>query len=287
MVEIALCLAIIGFALVAIIGVLPTGLNVQTNNREETIINQDASVWLDAMRNGAMGYDDLVNYVIAITNYVWAYEVTATRTNQVPVGLTGAQVPVPNPEVNVFMRNARYRNGVEVTTTPNFWLDSGWHIIGILSRPRIEWVNPQRTGFYSNYIVANVRSMSGSVVDKFPQRNPVLLESAFSYRMVPEVFSYVPFYEGWTNYTAVPTNFESDFISRSNQWRIAGMLQTNLHDVRLLFRWPLLPNGDTGNGRQPFRLMVGGKLYRTNDFYSGLPDFPLYFFQPSTYAQAP
>ena len=50
MIEIALCLAIIGFALVAIIGVLPTGLNVQKDNREETIINQDAAVWMDAVR---------------------------------------------------------------------------------------------------------------------------------------------------------------------------------------------------------------------------------------------
>ena len=44
MVEIAICLAIIGIALVAIIGVLPLGINVQKDNREETIINQDATV---------------------------------------------------------------------------------------------------------------------------------------------------------------------------------------------------------------------------------------------------
>ena len=68
MVEIALCLAIIGFALVAIIGVLPTGLNVQQTNREETVIDQDAAVWMDAIRNGGRGYDDLTNYIIAITN---------------------------------------------------------------------------------------------------------------------------------------------------------------------------------------------------------------------------
>ena len=69
MIEIALSLAIIGFALVAIIGVLPLGMNVQKENREETIINQDASVFLNAIRNGARGLDDLTNYVMAITNY--------------------------------------------------------------------------------------------------------------------------------------------------------------------------------------------------------------------------
>ena len=44
MIEIALSLAIIGFALVAIIGVLPIGMNVQKDNREATIVNQDATV---------------------------------------------------------------------------------------------------------------------------------------------------------------------------------------------------------------------------------------------------
>ena len=44
MVEIAICLAVIGFALAAIIGILPLGLSVQRENREETVINQDGNV---------------------------------------------------------------------------------------------------------------------------------------------------------------------------------------------------------------------------------------------------
>src|ERR1041385_6082995 len=84
MIEIALCLAIIGFALVAIIGVLPTGLNVQKDNREDTIINQDAVVWMNTIRNGARGYDDLTNYVLAITNYWTTYGPT---TNQITTGV--------------------------------------------------------------------------------------------------------------------------------------------------------------------------------------------------------
>jgi len=38
MVEIALCIAVVAFALVAILGVMPTGLQVQKDNREDTII---------------------------------------------------------------------------------------------------------------------------------------------------------------------------------------------------------------------------------------------------------
>src|ERR1700733_13412463 len=69
MVEIAISLAVIGVALVAIIGVLPLGMNVQRDNREGTIINQDATVFMDAISKGARGLNDLTNYVYAITNY--------------------------------------------------------------------------------------------------------------------------------------------------------------------------------------------------------------------------
>jgi type II secretory pathway pseudopilin PulG len=100
MVEIAIALGVIAFALVAIIGILPTGLNVQRNNRSETIINQDAGFWLDAIKNGARGLDDLVKQVDRIDvhyNY---------------------NVPNVNPTVETY-RNFR----------------SGWEIIGLLTIP--------------------------------------------------------------------------------------------------------------------------------------------------------
>ncbi len=63
MVEIAIAIGVIGFALVAIIGILPAGLEVQRDNRSETIINQDATFWLEAIRSGAVGVDELTSYV--------------------------------------------------------------------------------------------------------------------------------------------------------------------------------------------------------------------------------
>ena len=68
MIEIALCLAIIGFALIAILLVLPSGMNTQRDTREETVIGQDASILLEAVRAGALGLDDLKNHVYAIVN---------------------------------------------------------------------------------------------------------------------------------------------------------------------------------------------------------------------------
>src|SRR5258707_10516100 len=78
MVEIALCLAIIGFALVAIIGILPTGLSVQRDNREESVINFDANFLMEAIRTGARGQDDLTNSILIITNIADQYTVTPT-----------------------------------------------------------------------------------------------------------------------------------------------------------------------------------------------------------------
>src|SRR5688572_14957475 len=56
MVEIAIALAVIAFALVAIIGILPTGLQVQRDNREDALINQDARLLVEAIKTG--GRDD-------------------------------------------------------------------------------------------------------------------------------------------------------------------------------------------------------------------------------------
>ena len=67
MIEIAIALGVIGFALVAILGILPFGLEVQRDNRAETIINQDATFWIEAIRNGATGMDDLTNWVEEIS----------------------------------------------------------------------------------------------------------------------------------------------------------------------------------------------------------------------------
>jgi len=66
LVEIAIALGVIGFALVAIIGILPVGLQIQRDNRAETIINQDGTFWMEAIRNGARGLDELVEHVESI-----------------------------------------------------------------------------------------------------------------------------------------------------------------------------------------------------------------------------
>ena len=248
MIEIAVSLAIIGFALVAIIGVLPIGMNVQQANREETIINQDATVLMDAIRSGSQGLDDLTNYVYAITN--WA---TLCKPNGLPQG---------PPTVYGYTYSGSTVNG----TPGNFPITNGFRIVGLLSTPKYVFPSVKGfSGFVSNYVAAYVRSMSGPANEKFPQNNQAMQDLAFSYRMTSEVVPY------WTNY------YDGAWVNQNNAM-VINNLSNNLHDVRLVFRWPLRSRGQLGLGGQSFRTLVGGQLLLTNDIGQ-----TLYFFQPRTY----
>jgi prepilin-type N-terminal cleavage/methylation domain-containing protein len=212
MVEIAISLAIISIALLAIVGVLPIGMNVQRDTRETTIINQDATIFIEAISKGASGDNDLTNYV---------YQ----------VGVGGI-------------------NGVGGSYFSNF--TSGAQIIGLLTTPG-----------QTNH--AYVRSISGPAVEKPPQDNQILQQDTFSYRVVCEN---VPVQ------SAVAGNAYVD------------NLQANLHELRLTFLWPVLPNGNlpSSPARQTFRALVAGQIAPSTNNYQGQP---LYFFQPQSFTSTP
>jgi len=259
MIEIAVSLAIIGFALVAIIGVLPYGMNVQRDNREETIINQDSTVFINAIRNGAQGLDDLTNYVVAITNVVTQYQYPAMKPT--------------------FIGRYGYTLTNSYGMSSQFPLINGSRIVGLLSTPKyVPYTLSGRvatTGYYSNNVVAYVRSMSGPANEKFPQINSSMQDLAFSYLMTSEVVPY------GTNY------YDLSWTADTNYAKVLNNLGNNLHDVRLLFRWPLRSQGKTGQGGQSFRTLVGGQLIQTNEPGFGALQYNLYFFQPRTYVKAP
>ena len=258
MIEIALCLAIIGFALVAIIGVLPIGMNTQRDTREETVINQDATMLLEAIRNGARGANDLTNYVYAITNTWTRFNANGTVNGSGQNGYTYNEVslsaqPYPTTPYNA----ARLTNGA--------------NIIGLLSTP--EFILNAPTNFppaatlfntvgYSNHVVAYIRSFSGLAAEKPPQDNPIMVGDTFSYRVLC--------------YNA-PVPFDTNIAFAGFNKQISG----NEHEVRLTFLWPQRPNGSLGNGRQTFRATVAGQLAQdpTNRF--------LYFYQSQSYQPQP
>jgi type II secretory pathway pseudopilin PulG len=270
MIEIAICLAVIGFALAAIIGVLPLGMNVQRENREETVIDQDGHVFLNAIRNGEMGIDDLTNYVVAITNWATEYD------------------GVGKPRLNTY--GYTYFNSSQDggAMNPPMPLISGFRIIGLLSTPKYTSMVTRGTlGFRSNYVVAYVRSLSGDASEKYPQTNAQMHDLAFSYRMISDVVPFTDFERNWTNYTDPLIGGNTNEITRrSNYWMVAKTMQANLYNLRLIFRYPYLPNGKTGNGRLVFRTAASGHLSVTNDlnFPTNAP-YQLYFFQPRNYAK--
>ena len=250
LVEVALSLAIIGFALVAIIGSLPFGLNVQRENREETIIVQDANFFLDAIRNGARGLDDLTNYVDAITNYVTGYTV-----------LNGATSVVFN--VYAYTYTNGWLNGVQ---NSEYRIRNGERIVGLLSTPRLilpKNSTPIPSSFTSNYVVAYIRALSGPAIEKSPQTNAIVRDLAFRYRLIPEINQFNDWNLGWVNFNE-PGLTTNEIVIRSNTWRMAQGKQANLNEIRLLFRWPIDTRGNAGNQRQVFRTMASGNLILTN-----------------------
>jgi len=264
MVEIAICLAIIGLALVAIIGVLPLGMNVQRDNREETVINQDATVFMESIRNGVRAGFDLTNYVFLITNYVSQY---------------GPGMVLQKKYANSYTYSGAVVDGVAV---PTFGITNNARIIGLLSTPEYTttdaggntipaYYNLSTIPFNSNHVFAYVRAMSGPAVEKPPQNNSILLEDSFTYRMLV-VNGPV---ETDTNLLALP----------AAQTEFSRQLLANLHELRLTFTWPVRPNfkiGSDGPPPQTQRTMVAGTYTRVQDGRQ-----QLFYYQAQTFTNSP
>ena len=256
MVEIAISLAVIGIALVAILGVLPLGMRVQRDNREQTVLNQDATVFIEAIRNGARGVNDLTNYVYAITNYWTHYSaagsVAATGANgydyyNATVGpgyLTpsGQSGPVGDP----LNTGARI---VGLLTTPEFVDLGGLPVYFPADTNGVSMYQYYNADYYSNHVVAYVHSISGPAVEKPPQDSTLLRNSSFSYKLF-----------------CVNAPLPLDIDSFHNAY--GTNVVANLHEMRLTFLWPLQPNGVVGpNLPITFRTSIAGRLTQYTNLY--------------------
>jgi prepilin-type N-terminal cleavage/methylation domain-containing protein len=265
LIEIAISLAVIGIALVAIIGVLPLGMNVQKENREATVINQDATVFLEAISKGARGLNDLTNYVYAITNN-WV--------------LFNASGGVIGSGVNGYSFSSSSASGTPYVPASPIW--NGTNIVGLLSTPQFIYVNgaiffPTNnlfSGGYSNHIIAYVRSISGAATEKPPQDNQIIRGGpndsgdSFAYRILCVNAA-----------MAQDTNL---FFNPPVQSAYNRQLAANLHELRLTFFWPIQPNGKVGTGRQSYRTLIAGQLMPDTFAGNGL-----YFYQSQSFTNAP
>ena len=295
MVEIAICLAVIGIALISIIGVLPIGMNTQRDNREETIINQDATVFIEAIRGGARGLDDLTNYVYAITNFQVVYPAGNSAGTLNTYGYT---------YVNSTLNGTP--TGVQMPIT------SGTNIVGLLSTPEFTDGSsgapiPSLTfGGVSNHVVAYVHSISGPAIEKPPQNNDIVVGDSFGYRILcvnapvamdTNIFYLQPLWQrttysagqsvfyNWVYWLATAPTSATDVPGQSSKWAktpvYALELAPNLHELRLTFLWPQQPNGKVGPGRQTFRTMVAGQLAQNP------ANGNLYFYQSQSFVNTP
>lgn len=228
--ELALCIAVVGIALTAIIGVLPSGLSVQKQNREDTLVAQDAQFLIESIRSGAMAIPDLTNQVDFI---LWRR--------------TGAQ------RQDFYFRGPNYQETLPGTVIP---LTASWQVTALLGMPRYEAVP---AGIVQNEVTAQFRTFSSPFSEKSyrgvggrPEQSR--LETAMRYLVTSE--------------TQTPptrpllilntyTNVAASNIVANQMLRI----EQGLSDLRLTFQWPVYRVGGdfrAGNSRRSYRSLVRG-----------------------------
>ena len=278
MVEIAICLAVIGFALVAIIGVLPIGMNVQKENREETIINFDANFLMNTLRSGEQddktyGQQSLTNYVIVITNVATLIvNGTAGRSH------------------TFWYTTTNYSEDGVVKNSPA--LTNNAIIVNLLSKPK--YLSAGGGNYWSNYVTADFRAITGSPMDQGTSQ--ASKDFAFAYRVLVETIPSAAYpYQYLDPNNLVTMNltapgYLTNGVVDPNDWEVAKNRQANLNELRLRFRWPVLPGGKLGNGNQTYRTSASGALTTVkgpfnNTNSSGLTNE--FRIQPENYNTAP
>ena len=229
MVEVAIALGVIAIALVAIIGVMPTGLQVQRDNRQDTILNQDGWLLVEALRNGRDVFDrqapvssrapDWMDSLRYLTNHVLA----VTVTNAVDGAILYVNPALVDGRVLPF---GRLREPYQ--TRPI--LTNGLHIIGLLGRPRLE----VRDGTsVTNYVAALMRSISGPATD----RGTVGRELALTYVVTSELTPLGNFPASWLDYST-PGLSPEEVLVRSNRFLAALNQGANFFELRLSLAGP-------------------------------------------------
>jgi type II secretory pathway pseudopilin PulG len=235
MVEIALSLAVVAFALVAIIGVLPSGLNVQRDNREDTIITQDAVFLAESLRSGSTNLLTLCSNVDLVEFKVYAPNapaVTNYYSNLPPAQLIGLLTqPYRNPPVPPV--------------------------------PAGQPVPPPNPNTYS--VRFKMRSINGPQSDR--GKSQATRDFAFTYWVTPQI---VAFDANNFAYNVDDTVFNTNLVTTNDiyhkqYFEHVKQRDFNLFDLTLTFEWPVFPDfgnpmGRVGNGRQEFRTMIAGAL---------------------------
>lgn len=223
MVEIAICIAVVAFALVAIIGVLPTGFQVQRENREDTLIGQEGMLWLEAIRSGAMGMDYLTNHV----EYIEQIKRTGTATGRVILGYP-----------------TNYTRG--------------WEIVSLLTQPK--YVENSNGTWTVTRTRALVRSITGSAANMTPD-NDFAFTYLLEVDAMP-FSAFAPVQTNWRNSALSPAEVmtrSNNWVVAVNQARNAWALKLSLRWPVQLNR-NVAGGMRIGNGEREFRVLTTGLM---------------------------
>jgi len=238
MLEIAVSLGVIAIAMVAILGVLPSGLNVQKDNRERTFINEDARFIIDALREGGEALYVLTNHVEAILR---------VGTNQAGATVTHTLI-LPNIHFDpTFVQSELGRPSGQVDlpiNTPLF-------ILAALSTPSGTPIDTKN--FALSHTVALMRSFGGGMMEQVQGASNDL---SFHYYLTIEVAPFNTFYATNDIINAGTGNGEA-LQSLFRQYQV-NVEANNMHELRLTFAWPVLANGRVGVNRQTYRTLISG-----------------------------
>lgn len=252
--EIAVALAVIGFAIVAVLGVLPTGLNIQRDTRERTIVLQDATYFVEAIRHGANEVIEQYPATQLSSSVQRMWRVTLDQNNIQTVELTDRVRDFPS-DADV----------IRLLSEPSHDLPSGARYL---------------------YTVALVRSLSGAASEKGGQAPDKRI--AFSYLLKSELLpidSTIPF-ESLTRAVTNVVNVDAgnplesvtapELRQRMEGWRRLG---TNLTEMRFTIYWPPLPENYTPEAR--YRNKIDMRTFASGTV--GTNKLNIYTIQPRRY----
>ena len=245
MIEIAISIAIIAVGLIAIAGVLPAGLNVQRDNREDTIIQEDGAYLLEAICAGGIGFHEITNHVLSVTvsNNFSGNLISDTRDDLLPDDWTPTRV-------------------LGLMTTPKMWP---------MGHP-----NYQQNS--TNTVLAVVKAFTGSAIEQSGGQDE------FAFRYLADI-SVTPYKSPYTYIPpSGPTLGEEllniGTIDAVNEFNRNIHLERNLWLVSVKIMWPLRGvaggNVQVGGREQTFSRVVAGKIERAGRR-------PWYFLTPETF----
>jgi hypothetical protein len=247
MVEVALSMGVLAIAMVAILGVLPAGMETQKDNRDSSIIGEDATIFMNALRSGARGMDYLTNHV----EEIFVVEKRVDLTGKLVAGSLSKRQIAP----------IRIRSAEELM---------GSLLLPAVERPTFPYA--QRNPYGRTNVQAIVRAInrSGST------RNDKNDANIFRYRLTTELNPVQPLPNHFAN-SSSDTNLANLY---TNQMHFAANSMANLHELRLTIEWPLYQVNDewrVGRNRKTFRTLLNGNVTNIAGYS---------FFEPNSYNNA-